>query len=94
PLFACYLLGSKRGAIASLILIGTSILLLYINRNEAFFAMYQKNFLLRFFPSFFVVFAYSYLYEYMTEKNQEELRLMNTRLDRKVAEQTMELNAS
>jgi len=93
PLFACYLLGSKRGAIASLTLIGISILLLYINRDAAFFATYQKNFLLRFFPSFFVVFAYSYLYEYMTEKNQEELRLMNSRLDRKVAEQTIELNA-
>jgi len=93
PLFSCYLLGSKRGAIASLILITISILFLYINKNTAFFSTYQKNFLLRFFPSYFVVFAYSYLYEYMTEKKQEELRLMNTRLDRKVAEQTIDLNA-
>jgi two-component system cell cycle sensor histidine kinase/response regulator CckA len=73
-------------------LIGASILLMYYNnKNIAFFTTYQKNFLLRFFPSFFVVLAYSYLYEYMTEKNQEELRFVNSNLDRKVAEQTIEL---
>ena len=94
PLISCYLLGSRQGAIASLLLISMSILFLIINKFIGPFSGYPKNFLLRFIPSFFVVFAYALLYQNMMEKDQEKLTSANELLEKKVKERTTELRTA
>ena len=94
PLFASFLLGSKKGAILTLILLATSLLSLLLKDISPLFTTYPKDFLLRFVPSLLVVFAYSYLYETRTEDVQKELQLNNIKLDRKVRERTVELDSA
>ncbi len=93
PLFAAFLLGSKRGAVLTLLLIGASVTSLGFKDFSPLFTSYPNDFIVRFIPSLLVVFAYSYLYERRTERVQKELIRNNLDLDRKVKERTAELDA-
>jgi hypothetical protein len=53
PLMTCYILGSKRGAIATVLILLPAI----------FFLSYDFEFKIRFISSFFLVFAFSNLFE-------------------------------
>ncbi len=94
PLFSAFLLGAKGGAIATLILFGSALLFLGISpQNSEFFATYEKQFLIRFIPSFLVVFAYAYTFETLREKAQGKLVSKNAELERAVVTLTEKENA-
>jgi len=84
PLFSAFLLGAKDGAIATLILFGSALLFLGISpQNSEFFTTYENEFLIRFIPSFLVVFAYAYTFETLREKAQGKLVSKNAELVQK-----------
>ena len=84
PLFSAFLLGAKGGAIATLLLFGSALLFLGISpQNSEFFTTYENEFLIRFMPSFLVVFAYAYTFETLREKAQSKLISKNAELARK-----------
>jgi PAS domain S-box-containing protein len=85
PLFASFLLGSKRGAVASLMLLFPVIWLFAISVPSPSFSVYPVDFQLRFIPSFLVVLGYSYAFESIREKTQGKLTLKNIELQGSVA---------
>ncbi len=84
PLIAAFLLGAKRGAMATLILFGVSILYLLIAPTASYFAHYSNSFILRFIPSLLVVFACSYLFGSINENAQGKLAQKNIQLEQKI----------
>jgi len=86
PLFASFLLGSKRGSMATLILLLAAILFLATDDAWPSQVFYTNDFKVRFIPSFLVVFAYSYLFEHLRERTQRKLAVRNTELKEKVVE--------
>ncbi len=85
PLVAAFLLGAKRGAIATLILFGVSIIYLLAAPSGPFFASYSNSFILRFIPSLLVVFACSYLFGSINENARKKLARKNVELEQKIA---------
>ncbi len=84
PLFSAFLLGAKGGAIATLVLFVSALLFVGISpQNSEFFTTYENQFLIRFIPSFLVVFAYAYTFETLREKAQDKLISKNAELARK-----------
>jgi len=73
-LFASFLLGSKRGAVSTAFLLSLAVLFVAIKNNTPGFAVYTLDFTMRFFPSFLVVFAYSYIFESIREKRAKGKR--------------------
>ena len=93
PVVASFLLGSKKGAIAT-VLISLPIVALFLMKNPpSMFAEYSLDFKLRFMSSFFVVFAFSYLFEYSREKNRQELQRAHDDLEKRFDERTSALQA-
>jgi PAS domain S-box-containing protein len=86
PLFTSFLLGSKRGAIGSLIILTPVILLFSVNDVSPNIAVYETDFKMRFIPSFLVVLGYSYAFENMREKTQYKLGLRNAELQESIDE--------
>jgi PAS domain S-box-containing protein len=86
PLFTSFLLGSKRGAIGSLIILSPAILLFAVNDISPHVAVYETDFKMRFIPSFLVVLGYSYAFENMREKTQYKLGLRNAELQESISE--------
>ena len=86
PLFALFLLGSKKGAIASLGLFSAGFIFLLVDLNSPHSNSYTFDFIIRFIPSLLVVFAYAYLFERLREKDQQALTLKNTELKKNIAE--------
>ncbi len=86
PLFAAFLLGFKGGAIATGILFAIAIAFIVISpQNPQLFTTYEKEFVIRFFPSFLVVFAYAYTFEKLREGANSKLISKNTELEQVVA---------
>ncbi len=86
PAVACFLLGSKKGAIAT-ILMSLPIVVFFLIRNPpSVFPNYSLDFKLRFLSSFSVVFAFSYLFEYSREKHQEQLHRAHEDLEKRYDE--------
>jgi len=86
PLFALFLLGTFRGTIASLMLLIPAIIFFVIEPKGQFFATYPLDLKARFIPSFLVVVAYSYLFEYMRAKSHRQLVSKNNQLIKTVDE--------
>jgi len=86
PLFSSFLLGSKRGAIATIILFLLAVIFFSLNLKSPYLTNYSNDFIIRFIPSFLVVFIYSYAFEYFREKTQEKLTLKNDELNRIIIE--------
>jgi len=80
PLFASFLLGSKRGALATLILLLPAILLFAVDSTSPHLATYTGAFKSRFISSFLVVLWLSYAFENIREKTQRKLTLKNVAL--------------
>ena len=80
PLFASFLLGSQRGAIASFILLLPVLLLFTVDISLPSLATYTEDFKIRFIPSFLVVLGLSYAFENTREKTQQKVTLKNLAL--------------
>jgi signal transduction histidine kinase len=77
PLFTSFLLGSKRGAITIAILFAVVCLIFLIEDYIPIVTTYSTDFKIRFIPSFLVVFALSFFFENIREKNQQQLAKRN-----------------
>jgi PAS domain S-box-containing protein len=86
PLFSAFLLGSRRGAMASVILLLPVIWLFATYNTSPSFAVYPTDFKIRFIPSFLVVLGYSYVFENIRERTQHKLSIRNMELQEGVAE--------
>jgi signal transduction histidine kinase len=86
PLFSAFLLGFKGGAIATGILFAIAIGFIAISpQNSEFFTTYEKEFVIRFIPSFLVVFAFAYTFEILRKNAHDTLTSKNTALEQAVA---------
>jgi signal transduction histidine kinase len=87
PLFSFFLLGSKRGAIATLMILTMPVALFLFDKRLPFLAQYSFDFKMRFIPSFLVVVIFSYAFENIREKTQKQYRIKQ----REILTQTEEL---
>jgi PAS domain-containing protein len=94
PLFACFLLGSRKGAIATFLIMLPALVFFLIDSQSPLLAAYQTDFKIRFIPSFLIVFLYAYVYEKLREKKQYELERKNEGLEDRVIQRTTELKAA
>ncbi len=93
PVVACFLLGSKKGAIATVLISLPVVVLFLMNTPPSVLANYSLDFKFRFISSFSVVFAFSYLFEYSREKNRKELQRARDDLEKRFDERTSALQA-
>src|SRR4030042_4491310 len=91
PLIASYILGSKRGAVATVLILLPAIGLFLVKNPPPFLVHYNFDFKIRFIFSFLLVFVFSYLFEYSRERNREELRKSHDDLEKRVEERTAAL---
>jgi signal transduction histidine kinase len=91
PLIASFLLGSKKGAVATVLISSPVVALFLMKTPPSIFARYSSDFKLRFLFSFLVVSVFSYLFEYAREKNREKLRRAQNGLEKQVEERTLAL---
>jgi PAS domain S-box-containing protein len=91
PLIASFLLGSKKGAIATLLISSPVVALFLMKTPPSVLADYDFDFKLRFISSFLVVIVFSYLFEYSRERNREELQRAHDDLEKRVDERTSAL---
>ena len=91
PLIASFLLGSKKGAIASGLIFIPALTLFIIKDIPPNFAHYSLDLKLRFTGAFFVVASFSYLFEYLREKNTKGLNKAQAELENKVQKRTIDL---
>jgi PAS domain S-box-containing protein len=91
PLIACYILGSKRGAAATILILLPVIGLFLVKNPPSFFVIYDFYFKIRFISSFLLVFAFSFLFEYSREKNHEKLQRAHDDLEKRVEGRTSAL---
>jgi len=80
PLLASFLLGSKKGATSSFILLCSAILFLSINPGSQALAIYTLHFKIRFIMSFLVVSLFACFFESVRKNTQEKLTLNNVEL--------------
>jgi len=91
PLLAMYLLGSRRGAYATLVLFIPVFIFSIIELRSDTMNIYGDEFLYRFLPSFMTVFLFSYMYEKSREAGHEKLVHAANTLEERVKERTLEL---
>ena len=86
PLFTFFLLKSKEGIIANTILITLTIIYFLIQNQFDFFTKYSSDFILRFIPSFLVVFLYVYLFADTRDKMFDTFNKKNLELEKAIKE--------
>ncbi len=91
PLFAFFLLGSRRGIVFSSAFFMACCAVMIIDLNSSMINLYDLNLVLRFIPSFTVVILFSLLYETYRETSHQALVESKNNLERKVTERTGEL---
>lgn len=92
PLLAFFLLGTKKGVLVSAIYYFSCFVVILLDLNTAIaIDLYNKNFALRFLPSFAVVILLAFSYELFREKSQKALIKLNDSLEHEVLKRTMEL---
>jgi signal transduction histidine kinase len=74
PLFAMFLLGSRKGGIANIIFFVPIVLFFAIEFQSSILTSYPTDLKMRIIPSFLVVLAYAYLFEFMREKSHHQLQ--------------------
>ena len=74
PLFAMFLLGSRRGAVANIIFFVPVVLFFVVEFPSSLFTSYPTDLKMRIIPSFLVVLAYAYLFEFMRERSHHRLQ--------------------
>lgn len=91
PLFAFFLLGSKRGFLFCSAYFLSCLAIMVIDLNSSMINLYDLNLVLRFIPSFAVVIIFALLYEIYREQSHQALMESKNTLERKVNERTGEL---
>ena len=86
PLFALFLLGSKKGAAAALLLLMPPIVFFSIRLDSSTFSAYSMDFKIRFILSYSVVLLFAYLFETLKEKAQRTLSTINDELQHTIAD--------
>lgn len=86
PLIACFGLGSRKGAIATAILMVPTLLLFSLDNPPGIIAAYTVNFKIRFVSAFFMIAALAYVVERVREDTQTRLEAKNTALNRAIAD--------
>jgi signal transduction histidine kinase len=74
PLFAMFLMGSKKGVIANFLFFGPVVFFLIVEPQASIFTTYSANLRIRIIPSFFVVLVYAYLFEFIRERYYDKLQ--------------------
>jgi two-component system cell cycle sensor histidine kinase/response regulator CckA len=80
PLFALFLLGARRGSLATILLLFSSIGFFLYEPRSPLFTVYSTDFKIRFVLSYSVIFLFSYLFEDLRKKSQLTLTLANVEL--------------
>jgi len=80
PLISSFLLGSKKGSLSTSILIIAAIFYFILQNNYSTLAHYSNEVMLRFVPSYLIVFLFSYLFEKNREKNYKIVKSKNKEL--------------
>jgi len=86
PLFALFLLGFKRGAVVTSILLAFAVLFFIIDDRVPLITIYPVDFKLRFTVSFIIVFIFSVLFESVRETSQQQLARKNLDLKETINE--------
>ncbi len=86
PLLASYILGSRKGLIASALLLTPVLVLFAIEIPPPYLASYSLGFKIRFLPSFLVVLAFSYLIERTREQSHSVVARYSRALERTIGE--------
>jgi PAS domain S-box-containing protein len=86
PLISCYLLGSRRATLANGLLLIPALFTFFAPDLPPLFASYSADFIIRFLPAFFVIFAFSYLFERQRERSEHQLSQKNRELMASVEE--------
>ncbi len=73
PLVTFFLLGSRKGFWFSLIYFLACVIIMIVDINSSMINLYNKDFVLRFLPSFAVVILLSFVYEKFREVSQQAL---------------------
>ena len=94
PLFAFFLLGSRKGLLVSLVFFLSCLTVMMIDLNSSMINLYSKDLVLRFIPSFAVVLLFALVYEKFRENSQRALVESTNTLERKVIERTEELRVN
>jgi len=85
PLFSFFLLDSKRGTIATAVLLLLAILFYAFQDNFASLTKYSPDLMIRFVPSYLVVFLYSYIFERTKEKTYNIVKSKNEELSETIS---------
>ncbi len=81
PLIASFILGSRSGLAATLLMLVPAIAFFMWEHPTSPFTTYSRDFKLRFIPSFFVITAFAYFFERTREKATMKLEGVNTELE-------------
>ena len=84
PLMTAFLLGAKRGAVATVLLLAVTILILWAGNGLDWIAVYPTSFKIRFLMSFLLVFLFAYTFENLRHKSHRELALNNRELKKTI----------
>ncbi len=93
PLMASFLLGSKKGAMAMLLMVIPVISLSLFNPHHSFFAQYSTNFEIRFLGAYLIVGLFSYMFEKARESSRDEVVEINKNLEGTVKHRTAQLTS-
>ncbi|TKB23153.1 response regulator [Desulfopila sp. IMCC35006] len=91
PLFAFFLLGSKKGFWYSSAYFLSCLTVMIVDLNSSMINLYDMNLVLRFIPSFAVVILFSLIYEKYRESTHQALMELKDNLEKKVVARTGEL---
>ena len=91
PLLASFLLGSKKGSVATIFIFLPAIALFLVKIPPPFFSNFTFHFKMRFVLSFLIVSIFSYLFQNSQERSQEELQKSHDNLEKRIREQTLTL---
>lgn len=86
PLIACFGLGSRKGAIATAILIFPAVIAFTLDNPPGVIASYTPEFFIRFISSFLMISVSAYVFEKMREDTQLRLENKNAELNKAMAE--------
>ena len=81
PLFATFLLGSKKGFIITTLFLTVVIIFFICDFDLPYLTHYSNDFIIRFIPSFMCIFIFSCAFEYFRENAQRDLSLKNNELN-------------
>ncbi len=93
PLMASFLLGSKKGVIAMLLMAVPVIGLSLFDFRHSFFAQYSTTFEIRFLGAYLLVGVFAYMFEKAGESSRDEVTEINKNLENIVEHRTTQLTS-